>query len=174
MRARKLARKLSGVVLLKGTGWSRALFRYVGFHAMAGQRKGPRLNADCITLILMRLRFGCTFFLIGFLLNPPPNCCAQDAQIQIQTLRCDAGIRFHPTAVSVAAFDASRIPEILNAYRQLQPTLDKLNDGPDAIEAADKLTSRLKKLISSTPALVRRRSLPERHLDFPFLGRVEL
>jgi hypothetical protein len=108
----------------------------------------------------MRRRFGCKFLLIGFLLNPLLNCSAQDAQIQIQTLRCDAGIRFHPTEVSVAAFDANRIPEILNAFRELQPTLDKLNDGQNAIEAADKLTSRLKKLISSTPALVRRRSLP--------------
>jgi hypothetical protein len=122
----------------------------------------------------MRLRFGCKLFLIGFLLNPLPNCSAQDAQIQIQTLRCDAGIRFHPTEVSVAAFDASKIPEILNAYRELRPTLDKLNDGPNAEAAADELTSRLKKLISSTPALVRRRTLPRTpfRLSIPRANRV--
>jgi hypothetical protein len=114
------------------------------------------------------------FFLIGVLLNPLLNCSAQDAQIRIQTLRCDAGIRFHPTEVSVAVFDASRIPEILSTYRELQPMSDKLNDGPNVIEAADKLTSRLKKLISSTPAFARRRSLPRTpfRLSIPRANRV--
>jgi hypothetical protein len=66
---------------------------------------------------------------------------------------------YHPTHVSVSLFDPEKIPQIMEIEGELKQTFKVLNSDPSATQKALDLYDKLEKLVLSTPALARNKSM---------------
>ncbi len=97
---------------------------------------------------------------------------AQSVKLIVHTKECTQGILMHPVDVSVAVFDVTKVPEIIQLEKDYEVSVGRMNeDGPEKAESAYAI---LEKRVNLTPALARSKRLSKSEImfDLPTVHRI--